>query len=160
MFKKVLEFNPNDIDAYYDSGRCLISMGCNEESLYCINKVIELSPNFINAYYNKAVSLMCLGRYDRALDVLKFVLSKNEEDVDTHYNIGYCLFKIGRDTDAVKTFDKINEMEPGFFLKIVEEKGQGVYIEEIEKYRKVRPEMFGNLVTDESRSNASIVKVN
>jgi|WetSurSiteA1Bulk_404760.scaffolds.fasta_scaffold23204_2 tetratricopeptide (TPR) repeat protein len=50
-YQKVLELDPNFVNAYNGWGRALAKLKRFDEAIQKYQKALELDPNFVNAYY-------------------------------------------------------------------------------------------------------------
>lgn len=66
-FDKVIELDPENINAYFNRGRAKSAIGNQKESISDYNKVLELDPEFSMAYNNRGWSNFLLKNYIEAL---------------------------------------------------------------------------------------------
>ena len=56
-YNKVLEINPNNVDALTNKGVALSKLNNNTGVIQYYNKVLEINPNNVDALTNKGVAL-------------------------------------------------------------------------------------------------------
>jgi DNA-binding beta-propeller fold protein YncE/tetratricopeptide (TPR) repeat protein len=71
---KVLEIDPNHINALFYKGLSLFGLKRSEEANKWFDKVLEIDPKHVNALNTKGVSLNILGKYEKAIECFDKVL--------------------------------------------------------------------------------------
>ena len=108
---KILDIEPNSVDALSLKGLSLRLMRKYDDSLQCFDKILEINPESSTGFAGKASVLDDLGRYEEAVECHK----KSDESRETSWNNsylhteeeGYYQLRNGAFEDAIKTFDKI-----------------------------------------------------
>ena len=66
-YNKILEINPNDVDALLNKGSILIELDKFDESIKYYNKILEINPNHVDALASKWIALSYLHEYSEAI---------------------------------------------------------------------------------------------
>jgi len=111
-FEKVLEIDPNHVDALSNRGGLLSTIGKHDEALSDLNKAIEIEPNHVRALINKGILLAFLNQTDSAIFSLDKALEIEPDNIEALRNRAvYFVFQENY-ADAVTEFYKILEIEP------------------------------------------------
>ena len=65
-FEKVIEIDPNDLEAHYNLGVSFKTLGEYQKAIDCYEKVIEINPNHLRALNNIGIMFQELGEYHKA----------------------------------------------------------------------------------------------
>jgi tetratricopeptide (TPR) repeat protein len=112
-------------DAVKESNE-LFSAGKMEEALAKLNGAVDLlkeatnPPNAVVAtvYSNQGAVLQKLGRFEEAETALKLALEKNADSSNLHNTYGATLHSQGKKEQALVSFKRSLELQPGFILPI------------------------------------------
>ena len=87
-FDKVLEIDPNHVDALGSKAAALAQLGKTESALSLYDVILEINPNHANSLYNKGVLLGFDGKLDEAISYIgkALVLDPNNEEVKNAFN--------------------------------------------------------------------------
>ena len=127
---KLLEINPNSIDALSNKGITLNNMGRFDEALSYYNKVLEIEPNNTITLINKAYILMHdIKDYEEAVKYYNILLKMDKKvfkekidysnfkypDILLHIwnNKGLALFNLGKYEEAVSCYNETLKIDPG-----------------------------------------------
>ncbi|HIS35718.1 TPA: tetratricopeptide repeat protein [Candidatus Scatousia excrementigallinarum] len=114
---KAIELNPNSPLAYFSKAIVFHNLNQLQAAYENYSKAIELNPGMIDAYYNRAQAILA---YDdpnedelrEALADLKKATELDKKFVDAYYYMAVVLKKLGCYKEAVKSLDKVLELEP------------------------------------------------
>jgi len=111
-FEKVLEIDPNHVDALSNRGGLLSTIGKNDEALSDLNKALEIEPNHVRALINKGLLLAFLNQTDGAIFSLDKALEIEPDNIKALRNRAIYFVSQENYKDAVTDFFKILEIEP------------------------------------------------
>jgi serine/threonine-protein kinase len=109
-FKRALELNSNNADAYDLYGRLCSALGRHDESVAMQRRAQELDPMAHRSDY--ANSLLRAGRYDEALEE-----AQRAAEFDPHYDrlhatLGWAFVKKGRFDEGIAELEKAASLSP------------------------------------------------
>ena len=90
-FDKVIEIDPENVDAWCNKGSMLCELNSFEEALKCYNKVLELEPENIDVWRYKGNALIELEQFEDAIKCYDIILGLNIKDVNAWNNKGTAL---------------------------------------------------------------------
>ena len=90
-FFKVLELNPNDIEARVNLGNLEIKRDHPRRAISYLSKAIEIKPNTYQAYDNRGLAFMDSGEPGKAVMDFKKALSINPAHASTYNNYALLL---------------------------------------------------------------------
>ncbi len=90
-FKKVIELNPNYVDAYYNIGVVLSDQSKIQESIVAYQKCISLFPKYPDAYVNMGLALRKQGEIEKSIEAFLIALEINPNHAEAMFNIGVSL---------------------------------------------------------------------
>jgi len=70
-----VDVSPEDPDAYYNLGACLINVGRTDEAQAAFSKAVELKPDYIDAYYQIGTIAIGQNKIPEAVAALEKFLS-------------------------------------------------------------------------------------
>lgn len=70
---KILSYQPDDDDAHFKAGNCLLAMGRNDEALIHYQKVMNYTPELL---YNLAIACMRLKRTEECIQALELLINE------------------------------------------------------------------------------------
>jgi spermidine synthase len=111
---KVLELDPNDVDAHNNLGVVLTRQEKYDEAIDHYRKAIKLAPDAPRTYNNLGSSFARQGKAAEALACFSEALRKDADFVDAHYNMGNALASQGNFDDAIDHFAAAIRLNPGF----------------------------------------------
>lgn len=105
-YSKVLEFNPENLNAKTDLGACYAD-GTSEpmKGIMMLREVVEKDPNHEMAQYNLGMLSVKSGQLDKAIDRFNKVLTINPERHEVHYYLGQVFLQKGDTTDAIREYE-------------------------------------------------------
>src|SRR3972149_4246379 len=111
-FKKVIEIEPNHVEAHYELGLVYVEEGLCDDGIGELKKVLEIDPKYEDAYYSLGDAYYDCNRKDDALKVWKTLLKDNPEDSIFHYNLGVIYRDKGQFKNAILELQKAIASDP------------------------------------------------
>jgi len=111
-FEKVLEIDPNHVDALSNRGGLLSTIGKHDEAISDLDKALEIEPNHVRALINKGILLAFLNQTDDAIFYLGQALEIEPDNIEGLRNRAIYFISQENYQDAVTDFYKILEIEP------------------------------------------------
>lgn len=102
VYQRVLDLDPNHVDAHVNRGRLLHEAGELRQAESHYRAALELEPEDATAAYNLGVLLEDRGRRHEALKAYETAIAADADCADAHYNLAYLYEELGRPQDAVK----------------------------------------------------------
>ena len=117
LFDRVLEINPESVDAWNNRGVALYRLGKTEEALDCYDRALKIDPGFLEAWRNKGFVLRSLERFESALECYDRVIAAEEDPSDLRYRASV-LVGLGRLEEAMECLMEAASIEPS---RVIEE---------------------------------------
>jgi len=111
-YRKALEFNPKNSDAYNGIGSVLIRKGQVEEAFSYFNKALEMDPKNKAVYFNLGLAQSEQGNLNEAIRYYDHALAIDPNYTDALCNMGVIFASMGRDDEAAAYYDKALESDP------------------------------------------------
>jgi len=105
--------NPGNGLIYNNLGVSYSLAGNYKKAVVAFHRAIDLNYREGKVYNNLAMALANLERYDEALDAFK----KVGGEAVAYNNMGCIYMSRGMFEDAVRSFEKAIELEPGYYAK-------------------------------------------
>jgi len=112
-FEKVLQIEPNHVDALNNIGAILIILDKHEEAIPFFDKVLAIEPNHVGGLGNKGSALGFLGDFDEAMKYLDRALEIDPNHVSSLNNKASVLLDQENFYDAIPYFYKVLQIDPG-----------------------------------------------
>ena len=112
IYDKIIEINPNYVDAYYQKSIIYIYQKNAEKALEYAKKAVEMDCNNEEYQYNLARIYGNQGEFDKAIDCAKFSLSITPNDIDKYWFIGYMYLEKQDIEGAMAYFKEILSINP------------------------------------------------
>jgi len=145
FFDKVLEIEPNHVEALAKKGDALVNLGkfeqavqyfdklftiapyhSDEEGRFYIDKLIELEPTHVEALYKRGKSLAIFSNLlDKAISYFDRALEIEPNRPDIMSSKGEALLSSDKFEEAISYFDRALEIDPGN-LNAIRGKGQAL----------------------------------
>ena len=132
-YNKVLELEPNYVEAYNNLAIVYQEMGDLEKARLAYQKSIELNPRYEKAYNNLGILLYIQGRYEESIGAFQKALAINPHNMESYVNLGILFKKLGQMDQAIECYQKglrINPLNPEAHYNIAllydEQLGNGV----------------------------------
>lgn len=111
-FKKVLEYNPNNVNSLYNLILSLLNIGDYEEVIEYCDKLLILNQLLDEVFNLKGLALMNLNNLDDAKICFEHSIEKNQELFAPHFNL-YLVYKsFNSYNKALKELKICIELEP------------------------------------------------
>ncbi len=106
-YTKVLEFNPNNLDAKTDLGVCYAESSNNPmKGIMLLREVVSINPKHETAQMNLGLLAVKSGQLDKAIARFDTVLLINPKNIDMYSFIGDVYLKKGDKEKAISNFLK------------------------------------------------------
>ena len=106
LYKKLLQFFPNQPDVLSTLGTLLLQCGRQEEGIKQLQKSIRINPQQPMALYNLGAEFQKLLRLKDALACYDQAIKLNAEDAATHLNRGNTLKDLKQCAAAIESYDR------------------------------------------------------
>jgi tetratricopeptide (TPR) repeat protein len=112
-YSKVLEFNPDNLNAKTDLGACYAD-GTSEpmKGIMMLREVVEKDPNHEMAQYNLGMLSVKSGQLDKAIERFNKVLTINPARHEVHYYLGQVFLQKGDTTTAIREYELFIKSAP------------------------------------------------
>ena len=111
-YQKVIEMDPNHIEAYNNLGVIYQEIGDSESALKIYQKTIEINPQYEKGLNNIGILLYLKGENEKAMEVFKKILFINPNHIESHIHIG-TLYKKGGEVDkGIESYRKALAIDP------------------------------------------------
>jgi len=117
-FEKVLEIDPNHVDALSNIGGLVSTIGKHDEAFSYLDRALEIEPNHVRALINKGILLAFLGESDEGAFYFEKALEIEPDNVDALSNRGVQLVNEKNYQEAIIYFEKVIEIDPYNLLAI------------------------------------------
>ncbi|MEH2174668.1 tetratricopeptide repeat protein, partial [Nostoc sp.] len=122
VFQKAIQLNPNYTDAYTNLGIALSDQNKLDAAVAAFQKAIQLNPSYASVYNNLGIVLRLQRKLDAAIVAYQKALTLPEDNSGTpasahtlaHNNLGFTFQEQGKLKEAIKHFDKSEELDPNF----------------------------------------------
>ncbi len=105
-YSKVLEFQSDHIEAYYNSGIGLFNLGRFNEAIQYFNKVQELNPDFKGVYKSAGAACNNLEKFEDAVSNYLKALEQDPDDVELYRNLGISYDNLQEYEQAQRCYQK------------------------------------------------------
>jgi len=104
-YNKVLELNPDNLDAKTDLGACYAE-GTSEpmKGIMLLREVVSKDPNHEMAQYNLGMLSVRSGQFDKAVERFKKVLEINPKRTQLYYYLGQIYLQKGDTLNALASY--------------------------------------------------------
>ena len=113
-FKKVLEFNPNQVDALNLMGIINAQTKNFEGAITYITQAIDVNPKNASSYYNRGLALQELGKIEEALLDFKKALSLNPKYTNAFNSAGNAYLDIKEIGSAIASYKYAIALDPRY----------------------------------------------
>jgi len=104
LYNKVLEEQPEHIDALFLLGTLNLQQGNYDTACTHFMKVLTLKPDHAMAHCNLGTALQKSGKLDKAIKSYNESISLKPDYADVHYNLGNALRELGQLNKAAKSY--------------------------------------------------------
>ena len=113
-YRKVLELDPNYINALNNIGVIFQGLGKKQRAKECFEKAIKINPNYADAYYNLGNIFKDLGKNQKAKEFFEKAIEINPNYAEAYYNIGIIFKRLGKIEKAKECYKKAIELNPNY----------------------------------------------
>ena len=106
-YKKALEINPNDVDAFINYSILLTYTGRNKEAIELTKRALELDPMNNWAHFSVGWSYYYNQQYEEAVKAFRTAISINPVDLFAHYYLGKSYQALGDNETAIATHEHL-----------------------------------------------------
>lgn len=114
IYREILKYHPDNIDAYNNLGSILQEKGELDEAISCYRKAIELDPDFAGAYYNLGDVLQEKGELDEAIICYGKAIEFAPQFVWAYNNLANALVTRKQSGKALFYYQKAIGLDPNF----------------------------------------------
>jgi tetratricopeptide (TPR) repeat protein len=121
-YDKVIEINPNFIEAYINRAIAKNRLDLYEDAIKDLEHIIKVNPDNVHAYISLGVNYTWLGNRDRAFSCYEKAMKLNSEDPLPYYNRAMLYEEIREHENAEKDYEMAIKLKPDFdeaYYKIV-----------------------------------------
>ena len=109
-YKKVLEINPDNLNAKTDLGICYAEGTSNPmQGIMMLREVVEKNPDHENAHYNLGILSLKSGQNEKAVERFEKVLKINPSRIEARYLLGRTYFENGNKEKALEVLKDMNK---------------------------------------------------
>jgi len=110
-YRRAIELQPADVDAWLNLGAMLCDLGRFEEASRLYEQAGQHCPDSAAMHFNHAIALEDQGRLDAAIDRYRACLALSPGMADAHFNCGRLLERIGDARGAVRHFSAFRRLQ-------------------------------------------------
>ncbi len=107
-YQKVIESNPQNLDAKTDLGVCYAEGTANPmQEISLLREVVQAKPDHENAQYNLGILSVKSGQLEKAVERFTTVQKINPENYEAGYLLGRCYMQLGKNAEAIAALEKV-----------------------------------------------------
>ncbi len=110
MYGKVLETNPNNLDAKTNLAMTYIAGPAPMQGIALLREVLEKDPNNVKAIYNMGYLSMQSRQYDKAAERFRKLVELEPKNVNGNFYLGVALAETGKKAEAIEVFKKVKTL--------------------------------------------------
>ncbi len=114
LYRRVLEFNNENLDALYLLGTLSFQQKDYETAVELLKKAALIDSNHPDIYNNLGLACYELGKFDESVRFYEKGLILEPGFPECHNNLGLALSKLGRKEEAVDSFKRAIELKPDY----------------------------------------------
>lgn len=114
IYKKALEFAPEDEDIHYNLAIAYAKIGDTNSAIKHYQEALKIVPEHLETRNNLGNLLAKLGRYKEAEEHFKYALNIMPDDAQLHNNYGTLLGLQGKHKDAIREFRAALKFDPDY----------------------------------------------
>ena len=115
LYDRVLELQPEHVEAYYKRGNALKDLGRLAAALASYDEAIARQPDHGHAWCNRGVVQHRLSLHEGALESYARAITLDPGDTFAHANRGALLQELARWQDALASYDRALALDPRLF---------------------------------------------
>ncbi|ODS30036.1 MAG: peptidase, partial [Candidatus Scalindua rubra] len=112
FYNKLLEKQPDNIDAIFLMGTLNLQQGNFDTACMLFRKTLELRPDYAIAHSNLGTALQGSGRLDEAIVNYRKAIELKPDYAEAHYNLGNALKEQRKLEEAVTSYRRAIELKP------------------------------------------------
>jgi len=97
-FDKVLDVEPNHVNALANKGNALGKLGKYDQAITCYDVILKDQPEHMTSLLNKGLALHYLGRYSQAITCYDKILEQSPDNASVLYHKA-CTKSLQKETD-------------------------------------------------------------
>ncbi len=113
-FRQMVRLRPEDVQAHYNLGLALQSLGAVAEAAGHYREALRIKPNYAAAHNNLGSILVAAGKPDEAINHLNKAIELEPDFAQAEYNIGNALQTRGRLAAAIERYHRALEIDPHY----------------------------------------------
>lgn len=110
LLTKVVEANPNEVEAFYNRGLAYVQLKDYEKAIADYSQVLKLDSNDDEAYYNRGLARVELGDDAGAIADFTEVITRKPTNAEAFYNRALAYAELKEDTKAIGDLQKASEL--------------------------------------------------
>jgi tetratricopeptide (TPR) repeat protein len=114
LFQKVIEKDPDNVDAHYNLALSLLRSGKQDEAIFFLEKIKEMKPDMMEIYLALGECYFNKDENDKAVSYFEKALEIEPNNAEVYYNLGIIHYKNDRTDDAVKNFITSKGLDPDY----------------------------------------------
>ncbi|MEK7795174.1 MAG: tetratricopeptide repeat protein [Candidatus Hydrogenedentota bacterium] len=113
FYNRVLELNPEHIDALCNAGLCYRLLGFPEKAVESYERALRFAPVDMTILQNYVIALQSAGMYERTLAPLDTLMKNAPDDLALRSSLAQTYFALKRYADAIPVYEKVLRADPG-----------------------------------------------
>ena len=114
LYNKVLQTDPNYVNAHYNLSFIYRGFGENQKAIDCYEKVITIDPNYADAHNNLGAIFKELGDDQNAKSCYEKAISIDPNHAHAHNNLGVIYQNLGELQKAREYYEKAIKINPNY----------------------------------------------
>ncbi len=111
LYNKILEINPNHLQAHYNLGIIFEKLGELIKAKDCYENAIKIKPNYLDAYKNLGVVFYNLGEKQKTKDCYEKVIETKPNDIGALNDLGAIFLELDEYQKAKNCYEKVIEID-------------------------------------------------
>ncbi|KAA9325410.1 tetratricopeptide repeat protein [Adhaeribacter soli] len=111
MYNKVLEANPNNLDAKTNLAMTYIAGPNPMKGVTLLREVLEKDPNNEKAIYNMGYLSLQSRQFDKAVERFRRLVEINPKNVNGNFYLGVSLAETNQKAEAIKVFQNVKKLD-------------------------------------------------
>jgi Flp pilus assembly protein TadD len=111
-YQKVIELDPNYIEAYNNLGIIYQEIGKMEDALRAYQKAVQINPRYEKAHNNMGIIFYLKGEDEKAMEAFNKALSINPNHIGSHIHLGTLYKKKGQMEKGIESYQKALTIDP------------------------------------------------
>jgi type IV pilus biogenesis/stability protein PilW len=111
-YEKVIELEPNYVEAYNNLAIVYQEMGDWEKARSTYQKSVEINPQYGKAHNNLGILLYLQERYEESIEAFQKALAVNPLNMESYINLGILFKKQGQIDKAIDSYQRALRINP------------------------------------------------